>query len=117
MTTPTVTPPDEIDECLQRRRRVVAPQATSVSIWWAFAAVNRPIDDDGACRTNPGLIPRAGSSLLGEQAAARALRDGRGPGGDAQLVQDVREMTVDGMVADEQRVGNRLVRQPFGDKP
>ena len=57
------------------------------------------------------------TSTSGEQAAARGLCHSRGAGGHTQLAQDVRQMAMNGVVAHEDPLGDRLIVQAFGDEP
>ena len=54
---------------------------------------------------------------LGEEPAAGRLRDRGGARRHAQLVEDIGEMAVDGVIADEQALADRLVAEAVGDQP
>src|ERR1700748_82002 len=58
----------------------------------------------------------ATSDELRENPAPCRLRDGGGARGHIQLAQNVREVTMDGVIADEKALGDRLVVETFGDQ-
>src|SRR5215213_7278118 len=55
--------------------------------------------------------------LLPEHAVPECVGDRFGTGGDADLGEDVPDVVLHGPLAEEQLVGDLLVRQPLGEEP
>ena len=104
-----------VDSLSQLRLAVRRPQADRPADADRLRAVRLDrVFDDGASAPVPREAPAVAATRL-EQSQPGALRNRRGPGRDAQLVEDVRHVPVDRVRTDDLELGDRVGAQAARD--